>query len=283
MRIDTVGIGGPIPACAGEPTVEALVGRSKWAYPRVCGGTGDGLVLLPLARGLSPRVRGNRRVLGPLRPAARPIPACAGEPSPLRWGCLRVWAYPRVCGGTLPCPATYLACDGLSPRVRGNPGNRTARTAAGRPIPACAGEPLVCGGAYRRHSAYPRVCGGTVQGAGVLHVGEGLSPRVRGNRPPGAASRTRSGPIPACAGEPNCNIASNHLHEAYPRVCGGTVRWQSRNGNETGLSPRVRGNPPSNSHQMRPGGPIPACAGEPLATSSEKMPATAYPRVCGGT
>ena len=48
-----------IPACAGEPI---LLGRSPapgWVYPRVCGGTALPMTVTSLAKGLSPRVRGN--------------------------------------------------------------------------------------------------------------------------------------------------------------------------------------------------------------------------------
>ena len=52
---------GSIPACAGEPV---YTGANAWrpaVYPRVCGGTLTVETGLPTERGLSPRVRGNRR------------------------------------------------------------------------------------------------------------------------------------------------------------------------------------------------------------------------------
>ena len=69
-----------IPACAGEPTVvEARMLRTG-VYPRVCGGTKSvGVGTLPTC-GLSPRVRGNRRMAHSLLARSRSIPACAGEP-----------------------------------------------------------------------------------------------------------------------------------------------------------------------------------------------------------
>ena len=63
-RIGAPGNGHParsIPACAGEPAVGVGSGAGVGVYPRVCGGTcsrsGGQMVL----RGLSPRVRGNRK------------------------------------------------------------------------------------------------------------------------------------------------------------------------------------------------------------------------------
>ena len=49
-------------------------------YPRVCGGTFYLARISRYARGLSPRVRGNRKCQIPARPLPRSIPACAGEP-----------------------------------------------------------------------------------------------------------------------------------------------------------------------------------------------------------
>ncbi len=50
--------------------------------------------------GLSPHARGNHRVIVPLEPSSGPIPACAGEPAGMRRSRGRVWAYPRMRGGT---------------------------------------------------------------------------------------------------------------------------------------------------------------------------------------
>ena len=50
---------GSIPACAGEPWRRRLRSASGRVYPRVCGGTTISLVAGDMAKGLSPRVRGN--------------------------------------------------------------------------------------------------------------------------------------------------------------------------------------------------------------------------------
>ena len=49
--------------------------------------------------------------------------------------------YPRVCGGTSVHIVHAVGYDGLSPRVRGNPGLAAAQADAFGSIPACAGEP----------------------------------------------------------------------------------------------------------------------------------------------
>ena len=94
------------------------------------------------------------------------------------------------------------SCDGLSPRVRGNPHNRRRIETAKRSIPACAGEPELEVGELMPASVYPRVCGGTRHQIARLSYSDGLSPRVRGNLPVRSGRIHRPGSIPACAGEP---------------------------------------------------------------------------------
>ena len=49
-----------------------------------------------------------------------------------------------------------------------------------------------------------------------------------------------------------------------------------------GLSPRVRGSPPSTRGACAMGGSIPARAGEPPCASGFHSPTGVYPRACGG-
>ena len=130
-----------IPACAGEPWAAAAAGFAKVVYPRVCGGTLGLRCHLLGGMGLSPRVRGNPKPPTKPLPPARSIPACAGEPQAVV--SLRVMSevYPRVCGGTILVTLGPSSQNGLSPRVRGNPGHPQARNPGERSIPACAGEP----------------------------------------------------------------------------------------------------------------------------------------------
>ena len=95
-------------------------------------------------KGLSPRVRGNRREECPEVPLYGSIPACAGEPFSLSAFQDDLPVYPRVCGGTPKSVQGSSPIQGLSPRVRGNlPGTNNALL-HGRSIPACAGEPRSC-------------------------------------------------------------------------------------------------------------------------------------------
>ena len=69
-------------------------------YPRVCGGTAPPSRVAVNAKGLSPRVRGNRESVSQARRETGSIPACAGEPPFHGLALDGVGVYPRVCGGT---------------------------------------------------------------------------------------------------------------------------------------------------------------------------------------
>ena len=223
-------LAGSIPACAGEPRVRASPSCAKRVYPRVCGGTAERLGQPAQGAGLSPRVRGNQVEAVDERSGLGSIPACAGEPPVVVHvqGLDRV--YPRVCGGTV-CPSTAtLICEGLSPRVRGNPSDRFVRDDVDGSIPACAGEPVGQDSRPPPAWVYPRVCGGTEGGKTMDSYSWGLSPRVRGNQHGARSADPKPGSIPACAGEPRQFEIGALAARVYPRVCGGTRCWHWRSG-----------------------------------------------------
>ena len=193
------------------------------------------------------------------------IPACAGEPpqGTAKPDCRQV--YPRVCGGTFSILVARRMMQGLSPRVRGNPRAAGPAAAGAWSIPACAGEPICCWRRLWTTRVYPRVCGGTrpssLQSGGPAL--RGLSPRVRGNRRWHSMHSPWLWSIPACAGEPGGITPAAASVEVYPRVCGGTTASARMPPECTGLSPRVRGNPPPLRLCRRAARSIPACAGEP--------------------
>ena len=192
-----------IPAPAGEPTRHVRRLRLQPVYPRACGGT-------PVAWVPSSRRR-------------RSIPAPAGEPR--SHGCRRP------------------AVEGLSPRLRGNPGRM------GAVVPPSKVYPRACGGTYVRHN--------------LSDYEEGLSPRLRGNLRPAQPIGLRRRSIPAPAGEPGPLSDSKPHRRVYPRACGGTSMREDGTRLIRGLSPRLRGN----RLVLHPGEcarrSIPAPAGEP--------------------
>ena len=170
-----------IPALAGEPRQLRPGFRTEPVYPRACGGTVDYRPTTGPASGLSPRLRGNRRdlVVGIFR--NRSIPALAGEPPPGVITCPSSSVYPRACGGTALAPASISSTHGLSPRLRGNPGNEVGPVVGLRSIPALAGEPHTGINPRGLGTVYPRACGGTLATKSARSSACGLSPRLRGN------------------------------------------------------------------------------------------------------
>ncbi len=220
---------GSIPACAGEPGKLRASRLRQWVYPRVCGGTRWTDPALSHEQGLSPRVRGNRIGETTGYSGHRSIPACAGEPVSQILLARAVKVYPRVCGGTSLWARARTARRGLSPRVRGNHPRHPGQRPAIGSIPACAGEPRICGFPRRMFRVYPRVCGGTGRWPYSERQEGGLSPRVRGNRFHHPGHSGIQGSIPACAGEPEPTLPIRVGTAVYPRVCGGTC-WPKRDG-----------------------------------------------------
>ena len=146
----------------------------------------------------------------------------------------------------------------------------------------CGGTPArQLGGDYSE--VYPRVCGGTTCCYHITWRRKGLSPRVRGNQPPGVLPPAYHRSIPACAGEPASLGSLRDPFMVYPRVCGGTGQGDGQPPAVVGLSPRVRGNLPHPPIDIRRRRSIPACAGEPWAALGRITGPQVYPRVCGGT
>ncbi len=246
-------------------------------------------------------MRGNQPKGGRELSARGSIPACAGEPRCVLGESAETRVYPRVCGGTFVPTRHYEWVRGLSPRVRGNLGIRSANPGNHRSIPACAGEPMLQRRLCGSRTVYPRVCGGTCLGKVRKGNEKGLSPRVRGNRGDKLKADHVVRSIPACAGEPRAAASCSSSIRVYPRVCGGTHDGWTQSLLGTGLSPRVRGNlpaPPMLSRRkglsprvrgnqlggrlrLRPLRSIPACAGEPQHHALGARPGQVYPRVCG--
>ena len=153
-------LSGSIPACAGEPPLDPPLDPPARVYPRVCGGATGAKPLESSIRGLSPRVRGSRRLLADEPDRRGSIPACAGEPPSLRPRPRSAAVYPRVCGGAESPGHEPSELLGLSPRVRGSRTSGIGAAISSGSIPACAGEPGLAAFLCRLHAVYPRVCGG---------------------------------------------------------------------------------------------------------------------------
>ena len=252
-------------------------------YPRLCGGTLFSVRLPIQAAGLSPPVRGNPKPGRIFIDASGSIPACAGEPLSSGTPSAPPPVYPRLCGGTATQAFYQPLIFGLSPPVRGNRVYEIQPGAKHGSIPACAGEPGINITTEADKAVYPRLCGGTGQGAGRTGICRGLSPPVRGNPPPVAGGRGSQRSIPACAGEPANFRRSALAASVYPRLCGGTVLGCLCVVIYPGLSPPVRGNRVRDCQTIIRLRSIPACAGEPIPSRLTHPVSAVYPRLCGGT
>ena len=172
--------------------------------------------------GLSPRLRGNPDRSRCRCGCRRSIPAPAGEPRLPDSGRLHRRVYPRACGGTN-LPDNYLlTAQGLSPRLRGNPRHHAGQVRRIRSIPAPAGEPPGDLVLDPMAGVYPRACGGTSSTPTPTIRANGLSPRLRGNLLRSLDITTKTGSIPAPAGEPSQRRDVKGTLKVYPRACGGT-------------------------------------------------------------
>ena len=106
---------------------------------------------------------------------------------------------------------------------------------------------------------------------------------MRGNPLTAGITLSKTGSIPACAGEPRVAVENPIPFRVYPRVCGGTLYGSVNLSTLIGLSPRVRGNLDFVGDSRDVNGSIPACAGEPLVVLPLALAVRVYPRVCGGT
>ncbi len=292
----------PIPADAGEPQRTAMSPTPPRAYPRGRGGAERGKQVCAHVAGLSPRTRGSQLGVNLGAVLQGPIPADAGEPRSRPTPRARLRAYPRGRGGAASSASRPAAITGLSPRTRGSRLSPPIPPLCLGPIPADAGEPVICSHVCRSFRAYPRGRGGAPSADSAGRIGVGLSPRTRGSRrnsailhaPEGLSPRTRGsrddavvparpiGPIPADAGEPRRGSVGNHRQRAYPRGRGGAfgAMWQANR--ILGLSPRTRGSLHRRPGRRAMGGPIPADAGEPACRTGSDGPSRAYPRGRGG-
>ena len=111
----------------------------------------------------------------------------------------------------------------------------------------------------------------------------GLSPRMRGNHAALLHNVRRVRSIPAHAGEPKWRFSRRFSDRVYPRACGGTQYGFVPLIDQTGLSPRMRGNLRSFIEENKIHGSIPAHAGEPKIRKAPAVHRRVYPRACGGT
>ena len=130
-------------------------------------------------------------------------------------------------------------------------------------------------------SVHPRVCGEHARcpPAGDLHPGS--SPRVRGTYSQILLRSSTNRFIPACAGNISFTKSPARLWPVHPRVCGEHQQRPRYIVVLHGSSPRVRGTWATVKTSSRRSRFIPACAGNIMWWSRQRIPASVHPRVCG--
>ena len=134
-------------------------------------------------------------------------------------------------------------------------------------IPTHAGKPPGCPGQSRAARVYPHACGETKSRTYGFGPDEGLSPRMRGNRPVMILIGPAEGSIPTHAGKPQLIAIQSTPLWVYPHACGETRSPMLSTKSGKGLSPRMRGNLRSVMTDAFSQGSIPTHAGKPAYPS----------------
>ena len=186
-----------------------------------------------------------------------------------------------MCGEHRSCMRTGSRFQGSSPRVRGTRSLFSGQFRARGIIPACAGNTSPDASRASSDGDHPRVCGEHQPSQYTILDSSGSSPRVRGTHDHGDAFERFGGIIPACAGNTSSSTAKSGKTGDHPRVCGEHAIKAAMNESSSGSSPRVRGTLYGRRVRRRPGGIIPACAGNTSAQLCADIARRDHPRVCG--
>ena len=151
---------------------------------------------------------------------------------------------------------------GRSPHARGRLEGLPRRDGGIGSIPACAGETILCLAAVSVVQVDPRMRGGDDVASPDPTAGAGRSPHARGRRCCFPRPNSRSGSIPACAGETNRVVFAVRPSQVDPRMRGGDGTSGTRYHTVSGRSPHARGRHAKRRRNTRLSRSIPACAGE---------------------
>ena len=116
-----LGVGGIIPAHAGNTRRYSHVSETCWDHPRACGEHMPPSCSMLIVEGSSPHMRGTHRRTARAGRHVGIIPAHAGNTiptSPFRCSCRD---HPRACGEHIKTLYDAVARPGSSPRMRGTP------------------------------------------------------------------------------------------------------------------------------------------------------------------
>ena len=234
-----------------------------------------------MAPGSSPLARGTLRLRTPPAPAARFIPARAGNTSSIAIPSRRATVHPRSRGEHDEDGIYHDQSTGSSPLARGTRRRQRRRRVRGRFIPARAGNTVLALLSYSRFTVHPRSRGEHRGRSVLLYRCCGSSPLARGTRRRQVPRRLLRRFIPARAGNTGPSSSRTEPRTVHPRSRGehgkhSAIAWRAY-----GSSPLARGTHPEDAIGLSPQRFIPARAGN---TPAEWMPPKApavHPRSRG--
>ena len=211
--------------------------------------------------GSSPHTRGTPGPLEFTRPAARFIPAYAGNAWSASSSRARRSVHPRIRGERKSCCADRSFRRGSSPHTRGTPAGLDAGAAMTRFIPAYAGNAQWIRKRCREPPVHPRIRGERLHSCS--HTGQcfGSSPHTRGTRV----------------------VSKNYLccNPVHPRIRGERRTSRPSRSGVTGSSPHTRGTPFHRLYRFPTMRFIPAYAGNASTAWRSRAGRAVHPRIRG--
>ena len=171
---------GSSPRMRGTPNIRPLAGKGDGDHPRACGEHSEDATKAYEQAGSSPRMRGTRGYAARARTLTGIIPAHAGNTRTPKNSTNTSTDHPRACGEHRKSTQKIDTPTGSSPRMRGTRGPEMA---------------------YNDTKV-------------------GSSPRMRGTRGMRASRLSRSGIIPAHAGNTLLSRSAVSMSRDHPRACG---------------------------------------------------------------
>ncbi len=171
--------------------------------------------------------------------------------------------------------------SGSSPHARGTHPARHVRRAAGRFIPACAGNAIGGHRRFRPDAVHPRMRGERRSALAMARAAAGSSPHARGTRPLGLLQWQGLRFIPACAGNAVFRGNPSVNDAVHPRMRGERSFAGQCGYRRYGSSPHARGTQRIvHRHGLRKRF-IPACAGNAAVKTDTWPIAAVHPRMRG--
>ncbi len=222
--------------------------------------------------GSSPHARGTLLALKPAFPPLRFIPACAGNTTGSVNFSRNTAVHPRMRGEHLQRNTSRVVSYGSSPHARGTHTAPRVQAAAGRFIPACAGNTFLGHALLRAQAVHPRMRGEHASVCARNSSSVGSSPHARGTQHTHQHRQAKQRFIPACAGNTSAVATTIAAISVHPRMRGEHVPRLGGNQRLHGSSPHARGTLMNRIKAKGAERFIPACAGNtrPLSNPSHR-------------